>query len=913
MYKSILLFLFINIVFFPSAKSDEIVTHQFDVHTNYGIVKFETHFLSKDSILAQRIEEVANKDLINVVNYFGHAPVDTVHINIDSKVRTANGNARNFPTNIINLYHFPSSNSEHLIVLEDWWKGLIIHEFTHIVHLDYTKGFWEKSRSIFGTVAKLPIGLVPRWMTEGIAVWSESTFYKNGRLQNELFNKELWLFLSNPKNCSRIDCIDEPGVYPFAQLSYWMGGQFMNYLENQKPNTVKCLIDENASNMPFFLNDVFERCTGKNAIIQFENFKSDFIKKYPPQVANENEIQKVKGPIFYQKGISLAGHKLFYVERNKYTESLIQRNFDTRNYSEFKFSHPISNVGQYLIKDNKEKILLAFNEDPNFKSANKVWKLIDLNNPKEMEVIPFEDDPSYVIALDQYNYLTFAFNKNHWNYKKIKYSNNEIKIEKSFEFDYSENLLGVSLYQNKIILKVLNTVTDEASLVMSDYSFLDPKVFYQSKNYFDWYGSTMKGIIIREKDQHWFFKLDTETVTKIQYNKDDLKDVTLLVENDEHRIQLKSELENIPALGHEVLGREEIVSLIKYQPKKIEVKKIDTRKYPELDHFKPHYWFFAVGSAENLTSLGAQTMFSDPEEIHSLSASTFYYNEIKKLGGNVSYNYDISPFVFEADFSNDYSKNSVNSSVINLNQTLDFNLKYVIEKNRFTLIPSAFSGIDVVEDYITHRTSKYVGVRGILEYKANTYVDSLQGVSLTSRFATDFPSNGESYLNFQNKLNVQFKIKDDMNLYLKAAMGKLFKSDFKRGVIYGGGDNSFRSSRWFDYYGLPYGNAYGNDISSARLKFDFNFLNFYKGHNLFPFYMKELHFVGGVEALKTDVIFVNDYLYRDESIHSVFLGLNAKTTMFYLAPINFEVIFSSINSPNGESVGSGSFIMNVEI
>ena len=185
-----------------------------------------------------------------------------MHFNVDPYLRLTNGNARTFPTDIINLYKFPPSNNEHLVIMEDWLTGLIFHEYVHVTHLDQTRDFLELGRNIFGSIAKFPVMVVPRWFTEGIAVWAESHLSKNGRLSNPLFRKELLIQFLRADYCKTIDCLDEPGLYPNGSLAYWAGAHFMEYMEEKKPGTIKCLVEENSSKIPFLLSVFTSEATG---------------------------------------------------------------------------------------------------------------------------------------------------------------------------------------------------------------------------------------------------------------------------------------------------------------------------------------------------------------------------------------------------------------------------------------------------------------------------------------------------------------------------------------------------------------------------------------------------------------------------------------------------------------------------
>jgi len=347
-------------------------TDAFSIKTSYGEALFETHFKEGDEKLAARIRNIANEDLIKVVEYFKYAPKEIVHFNISSTYRVSNGNARVFPENIINLYNFPASNREHLVVMEDWWRGLIVHEYTHVIHLDQTRGYLEDGRNIFGTIAKLPTNLVPRWFTEGIATLSESKFLKAGRLQNPILNQELANYFRRSDSCKSIDCIDTPGLYPQGQLSYWAGAHFMAYLESLKPNGVMCLVEENSSKVPFILNKVFTYCFDQDVYTLYQNFIEDYLKNNPIKKLEKAEtLEEVLGPIVEQKGWIVDRGIFYRVERGRYEEGIVSSDLENKVTLFETYSHPIANIYTALDIDAENRgLIVAFHDDLNFKKLN---------------------------------------------------------------------------------------------------------------------------------------------------------------------------------------------------------------------------------------------------------------------------------------------------------------------------------------------------------------------------------------------------------------------------------------------------------------------------------------------------------------------------------------------------------------
>lgn len=872
----------------------KIQTDSFTVPTVYGEAKFEVHFKVGDDKLAARVRNIAKEDLIKVVEYFKYAPREVVHFNISSTYRLSNGNARVFPENVINLYNFPASNREHLVIMEDWWRGLIVHEYTHIVHLDQTRGYLEDGRNIFGTIAKLPAGLVPRWFAEGIATFSESKFLKAGRLQNPLFNQELANYYRRSDSCKTLDCLDTPGVYPAGQLAYWAGANFMAYLEKLKPNGVMCLAEENSSKLPFILNKVFTYCFEEDVYTLYQNFIADFLKNNPVKKLEKAEsVPEVVGPIHEQKGWILDNGIFYRVERGRYEEGLVSTDLENKVTISETYSHPIAHLYSAIDLDRESRgLIVAFNDDLNFKKTNRIYKILDAETLVEEATITLSFDPSYLMAQTLGEYFTFSYEKDHWIYRRVKSSDNEETILKKVDLPFEFNINDARLLGDHLLFKVQNVTNQENFLILTDRDFNQQKVIFQSMDKIHLMGAKENSLLVNINQD--FYELTIVAGEAVRRKLDPIlyRDLIELTENQDLRLELRDQFYFTKKHSEIYVADEEKLAMSDwtYEPGKLE--NLNLQAYPRLDHFKPKYWFLAFGASEDTASFGAMTSVSDPMEVHNFSGNVLFYPEWSKLGGNLTYLFDNDPVFFEANFLQDYSKNNTSTATINDKKSFDVAIKKKYEKKRMTFVPSLFFGIDSISDFISDRSVKYFGLRANIVYSANTYKDNLQAVLFTSRFALDAPTDGDSYGNFQNKLIAKIKIFDQLSFEGKFAHGKLFKSDFKTGVLYSGGVNSLDVSRWFDYYGLTYGNAYGNTVTNWRASLDYNIKNVYQGYELLPAFLREVHGIVGMEGLSTDVIYLNNKYYRNDRIYSAFVGSKLKTMLFYLAPVDIDLVLS---------------------
>ena len=907
-----------------NAQAGEFKTINLAMPTNYGTFLGEIHYHKNDLAIALKVERIVKEDLIKVVNYFKYVPRDIVHFNIDHYMRLTNGNARTFPTNIINLYNFPANNHEHLITLEDWMQGLLLHEFVHIVHLDQTRDYLEVGRNIFGTIAKVPTGIVPRWFTEAIAVWGESHFINGGRLNNPLFNKELLLLLKNKKFCQTLDCLDDPGVFPSGQLAYWAGAQFMEYLEKSKANSIKCLVEENSSAIPFFLNDAFETCVGQTAQESYLKFKENFLASEPPAQFEQNEwrekIENAFGTDDFQKGIVLDSDRLYKVEHHKDNEALVS--YDLKNKQHFigRFNLPISDVSSIAeLGCEKRWLLASFNDDPHYRSHNKIWKLINPDTLLVERTLDFKNDPSYVIHLYKDDFLTFSYIENKWQAYK-----NE-KLLKTFSSDDSINM--VKRVGNKLLLKINNS-WGVSSLILTDLKLEKLTLIYKSNNFFDIPFVSENFLVKREKGEFKLLEWDNDLskVLMSDLKKEKIQGVVFAEYNNGRAIVLEDRLKsaNLSGLELDNLLKNEKSNTLKVETKEFvdqmpassSYASSQAENYPRVDHLLPHYWFLASGNSDNLGSIGATTSFSDPMGIHTLNTTGYIYPSVTKMGGAINYVQKLvnvsDLWKVTASFSQDYSKTEF-SSTVNLSRNLMATTYYEFYLKEWTYTPEVFVGKATDEDFISYRTTTQIGLNNNLAYSSLSTYEFIQRFNSQINFLTNKTTQGDSFYSTYLSAMVEGRFSSDFSAIIDTTFEKLNKSDFRRGVIYAGGISDVIKPRQHGFYGLPYGNAYGNKVFTTKEMIDYSAWDIYRGKNFIPFYLKELHFLAGLESLYADRIFLKDDFLRDTTINGFFMGPRLKADAFYFVPMSIDVIYSSIKNPYGGRANQVDFIISADL
>ena len=140
-------------------------------------VQFHIHYTKEKIFYKNKVIQVIKNDLDSYHRYFNYRPQSDVHFLIVSATE-ANGLASVFPYNVITLNDFPPVETNYLANTKDWIRQLVVHEYIHILTMDMTKGYINNLRYVFGSMVKTN-AVIPRWLSEGVAVWAESRLFKD--------------------------------------------------------------------------------------------------------------------------------------------------------------------------------------------------------------------------------------------------------------------------------------------------------------------------------------------------------------------------------------------------------------------------------------------------------------------------------------------------------------------------------------------------------------------------------------------------------------------------------------------------------------------------------------------------------------------------------------------------------------
>lgn len=171
----------------------ELLHNRFPPEMVYRTVEtphFRIHFVDGLDAQARHLAELAepvHREVCRLVDWEPRQKTDLV-LTLNSE-RT-NAFTVSYPTTQILINNVPPYMSQAIFSYGDWMRWLLVHEYTHVVHIDRVAGLSAALRPLLGTWDK-PNMLQPPWLREGAAVWVESQLETRGRADSAIYRMVL--------------------------------------------------------------------------------------------------------------------------------------------------------------------------------------------------------------------------------------------------------------------------------------------------------------------------------------------------------------------------------------------------------------------------------------------------------------------------------------------------------------------------------------------------------------------------------------------------------------------------------------------------------------------------------------------------------------------------------------------------
>ncbi len=144
---------------------------------------FTIYFHQGEERLAARLAAMVEQVRTQVGGALGTEPPGHTHVILADQSESANGWATPLPRNTVFLTAASPSGADLIGRTDNWLRLVFTHEYTHIVHLDRSRGLPRFARALLGRSAiAFPNLWLPQWQVEGLATFEESALAGQGRL-----------------------------------------------------------------------------------------------------------------------------------------------------------------------------------------------------------------------------------------------------------------------------------------------------------------------------------------------------------------------------------------------------------------------------------------------------------------------------------------------------------------------------------------------------------------------------------------------------------------------------------------------------------------------------------------------------------------------------------------------------------
>ncbi|MBI4848183.1 MAG: PD40 domain-containing protein [Nitrospirae bacterium] len=276
----------------PSFRFSTIETAHFSIHFHQG----EDETANRAAAIAEDIHQ-------KLSGSFQWYPKEKTQIVLIDHSDFANGFANVLPYNMIYIFAVPPMPDMTIAEYDDWLGYIILHEYTHIITMDTSRGYSEITRSIFGKplpgydplsflvflLTAPPNVFMPDWWLEGTATWAESEYTQAGRGKSP-YVEMIFRMAVLEDSLPGVDQINGDIPYwPSGNIPYIYGMLLEKHIAQTYGNeNIGKLSYAHAGRLPFLISGPPERITGKNYSELYEDTIADLKKDQNKKIQELN-------------------------------------------------------------------------------------------------------------------------------------------------------------------------------------------------------------------------------------------------------------------------------------------------------------------------------------------------------------------------------------------------------------------------------------------------------------------------------------------------------------------------------------------------------------------------------------------------------------------------------------------------
>jgi len=214
-------------------------------------------------------------------NLYNWTPSRKIVIVFDRELDSANGWARSYLKDKLYLYIYPPDQYSSLANYKNFVKNLLVHEYTHINQVGMVSGLPWVVNSIFGNWLS-PGQMMPVWLIEGAAVYSESKIDGKGRLNFSLYKAYFYSFFKEGKVFKISQLNGTPEHWQGGSIPYLYGTFFYDYIAKKHgPEKMARFFHEMSDNIvPYMVEKEAENIFGEGFADLYDNFIEYYSDKF---------------------------------------------------------------------------------------------------------------------------------------------------------------------------------------------------------------------------------------------------------------------------------------------------------------------------------------------------------------------------------------------------------------------------------------------------------------------------------------------------------------------------------------------------------------------------------------------------------------------------------------------------------
>ena len=236
--------------------------------------RFDIHYHQGEEPLARRVAQLAETIAADLEPRIGR-PRARVHVVLVDQTDASNGWATPLPYNLIEIAAASPRHDSTIGNTSDWLRTVLTHEYTHVLHL-------ERSRGVLGAVGRVfgrnpffyPNLYTPTWQIEGLATYYESATHRDGRV----YAGDFRMWMTRAAGAQRFAELDRASSalveWPDGHAPYLYGAYFHQYLADKYGEArLQELADATAGRLPFLGSPAFKKVFGQSLGALWDDFE----------------------------------------------------------------------------------------------------------------------------------------------------------------------------------------------------------------------------------------------------------------------------------------------------------------------------------------------------------------------------------------------------------------------------------------------------------------------------------------------------------------------------------------------------------------------------------------------------------------------------------------------------------------